>query len=377
MWPAIVTAFENVVADVRTVRETRSKVIGYLTKLKSYAFLCLTCCYLDVLELITPCSKIFEGEGLMAYEISPILAETTANIEQSITADIGEEMLTSHLASFRIENEELSSTFIKADDKHRSNANRERVLIPLDGFNNYLTDNSIDTAVAKKKEILADLNALIEAKFGDFSKPVFKNMSWFDPKNWTQDRNYGDDQLKQLSSHFEVPLKAAGFNESLVKKEWRFFRNFVKVHHQGVNAKELWGKVFCHKRTEYPNLCLLGEIIFSFSGSNSTVERAFSLLTLLLTDKRLSMKHATMQSMLIININDKIWTETEREDIFSLAVDKYLQKRRSKQMSEPPQKTMKAASSIEAILSDSETDEATTDEDTDTGSTDTSSDDDI
>ena len=89
------------------------------------------------------------------------------------------------------------------------------------------------------------------------------------------------------------------------------------------------------------------------------------------------MKHATMQSMLIININDKIWTETEREDIFSLAVDKYLQKRRSKQMSEPPQKTMKAASSIETILSDSETDEATTDDDTDTGSTNTSSDDDI
>ena len=75
MWPAIVTAFENVVADVRTIQETRSKVIGYLKKLKSYAFLCLTCCYLDVLELITPCSKIFEGEGLMAYEISSILAE--------------------------------------------------------------------------------------------------------------------------------------------------------------------------------------------------------------------------------------------------------------------------------------------------------------
>ena len=155
-------------------------------------------------------------------------------------------------------------------------------------------------------------------------------MSPLDPKNWTQDRNYGDDQLTQLSSHFEVPLKDAGFNESLIKKDWRFFRNFVKVHHQGVNTKELWGKVFCHKRTEYPNLCLLGEIRFSLSGSNSTVEKAFSLLTLLLTDKRLSMKHATMQSILVININDKIWTETEREDIFSLAVDKYLQKWRSK-----------------------------------------------
>ena len=84
------------------------------------------------------------------------------------------------------------------------------------------------------------------------------------------------------------------------------------------------------------------------------------------------MNHATMQSMLIININDKIWTETEHEDIFSLAVDKYLQKRQSKQMSELPQKAMKEAASIEAILSDSESDEAMTD-----GDTDTSSDDDI
>ena len=46
-------------------------------------------------------------------------------------------------------------------------------------------------------------------------------------------------------------------------------------------------------------------------------------------------------------------------------------------MSELPQKALKGAASIEAILSDSETDEATTDGDTDTGSTDTSSDDDI
>ena len=80
------------------------------------------------------------------------------------------------------------------------------------------------------------------------------------------------------------------------------------------------------------------EIVFSLSASNSMVERAFSLLMLLLSDKRLSLKHETIESLIKINFSDKIWTEKEKNEILERAVDVYQSKQGGKKIAEPPKK---------------------------------------
>ena len=70
----------------------------------------------------------------------------------------------------------------------------------------------------------------------------------------------------------------------------------------------------------------MAEIVFRLSASSSMVERAFSLLTVLLSDKRLSLKHETIESLMKINLSDKIWTEKEKNEILERAVDVYLSK---------------------------------------------------
>ena len=42
--------------------------------------------------------------------------------------------------------------------------------------------------------------------------------------------------------------------------------------------EELWKKIINFKRNEFPNVCALAEILIAVSGSNSSVERAFSIL---------------------------------------------------------------------------------------------------
>ena len=37
-------------------------------------------------------------------------------------------------------------------------------------------------------------------------------MNWLDPINWKGEKTYGTKQITALVTHFEVPLKAAGFN---------------------------------------------------------------------------------------------------------------------------------------------------------------------
>lgn len=49
------------------------------------------------------------------------------------------------------------------------------------------------------------------------------------------------------------------------------------------------------------------------------------------------MKHETMENLMLVNINDKLWSMQEREEIIKDAVDKYLEKRRFKRTSVPPE----------------------------------------
>ncbi len=48
----------------------------------------------------------------------------------------------------------------------------------------------------------------------------------------------------------------------------------------------------------------------------------------MISDRRLSTAHETMEDLMVIKANDKIWTEAERKEILNLAVEKYLEKRR-------------------------------------------------
>ena len=65
-----------------------------------------------------------------------------------------------------------------------------------------------------------------------------------------------------------------------------------------------------------------------FSSSNSSVERASNLLTMLLTDQRLTTSHDTLNTVLNIKIDNKIFTESEKNKILVAAVKSFMEKRR-------------------------------------------------
>ena len=164
IWPAIDIALENVASDPKTRQETKAKVRGFLqNNLRSHRFLCLVCTYLDILEILSPISKIFEWEGLIACEIAPLVTETLTNIEEEIEAcGKDDEFLTSHLASYKgTEDTKIAcATFIKADDKTKKNVHKERVTVQLDVV--YSEAYRILASVCKKK-VLSDItNNLIQ-----------------------------------------------------------------------------------------------------------------------------------------------------------------------------------------------------------------------
>ena len=181
-WPAMKLAFENIIADPNTRKETKTKVKGLLKKLNSYRFISLVTCYLDILEIATPISKLFEAERLLPFEVQPLVSETIANIDNCINTSIDDDLLVSYLASFRLMDGELNSSFLKANDRTRGNLDCERLSIAFTNMPD-LDETVVHETFAKKQNVLRSLKVLFEERFSSFSDLIYKNMKWLDLKN--------------------------------------------------------------------------------------------------------------------------------------------------------------------------------------------------
>ena len=73
------------------------------------------------------------------------------------------------------------------------------------------------------------------------------------------------------------------------------------VFSPGTTVRALWKSVLLYRRNEFPNLCLLASLIVTISGSNSSVERMFSFVTNILSNKHLSMSHYTLENSVIVS----------------------------------------------------------------------------
>ena len=120
------------------------------------------CAYLDILEIITSISKVSESEALMPNKVKLLLLETVNNIDDCIEGEYDDQMLFSNLASFRIVEGQLTSTFIKADDPHKGNVDTERITYEFENMTSL--EDMLIRAIEKKKEVLKELKKNITFK---------------------------------------------------------------------------------------------------------------------------------------------------------------------------------------------------------------------
>ena len=72
--------------------------------------------------------------------------------------------------------------------------------------------------------------------------------------------------------------------------------------------------VLRYRRDEFPNLCLLASDREHIR-VNSSVERTFSFVTNILSNKHLSISYYTLENSVVVSGNNSIWSEKEREEI--------------------------------------------------------------
>lgn len=153
--------------------------------------------------------------------------------------------------------------------------------------------NHLKNAARAKRELALGLSDVLERRFTESESEIYEAMKWYDPQYWDDhDADYGKGCLEKLIEHFKTPLEASNtrFDACKALSEWRSFRSFAKHNYSQFldDPKKMWQKTMLYRRKEFPNLCCIVELLTCISGSNSSVERAFSVLTLLLSDRRLS-----------------------------------------------------------------------------------------
>ena len=240
-------------------------------------------------------------------------------------------MITTHLRRFPFKDSStgtgkaLTPNFKVPGDARKNIDNRHETTIDM---LYHLNKESSQRAFTAKKVVAAQIATWLKERFADYDKPILKAMGWFDPINWQTEKTYGLAEINAVYAHFEETLNAAQFDHVKVVNEWHNFRKYVSTSLPNHAAVELWVKIFQFKKNEYPNLCMLAELIITISGSNSVVERAFSILKRMLSDQRLSTNHRTLNMRMCIKINDELWCDGERDMIIDRALDIFMGKRR-------------------------------------------------
>ena len=271
----------------------------------------------------------------MIYEVRPTINESIMELEEMIECVDIENDLATYMRQYYF-NEENDNFIVKMKapgDGRRKEKNREGTDIDM-SYMKKLSTETITNAITTKASVAAKIKQTLHDRFDDcYDEKIIESTKWFSPKNWTNEKIYAMDDIDALYEHFSISLDCAGYDNENAKKEWIRVRRYIVSHFsKNDKATDVWQKILTSKREEFSNICLLVELIICISGSNSSVERSFSLLTNMLSDRRLSTSHDTMNMLLKLKINNAMWNDVERNEIIDRGLDIYLSKRRMVQI---------------------------------------------
>ena len=320
-WISLMEAIENAVAHEKGKTHS-AKLMGILKKLRDVRFLSAACLFKAILDIVARLSLKFEEGSIVAFEAVPVIAVLKADLDDLASEDvspiIGNEKT--------VVGGEITYRLPKPGHMKRLEENREYVVLT---YSKMISAESATTVNRLKTAAVHELKECVDTRFLSFdAEGVYAHMHWVNPAHWQQGCDAEVANMEALAAHFETTLAVSGYDGSKLKREWRNLKQTVNFYYRGVKSADLWERILTYRRADYVNVCLLVEVVLAIGLSNSTVEAGFSFLSAMLSDRRLSLRHDTMEDLLIIKANDRLWTATERDAIIDSALTTYMAKRR-------------------------------------------------
>ena len=193
---------------------------------------------------------------------------------------------------------------------------------------------------------------------------------FLDTQSWVVIDSEADNRSEIIdaveSSHFRQPLEAVSANLATVQDELEeavdYARKYLSIQRQ--SYQKIWYKLHISPEArKWPNVLVLAELLFSLPFSNGQVERMFSFMKIIKTDRRTCLHTDTLSDLLEIQVEGPSLQNFSADEAVRLWWDSCCTSRRVNQAprkSYKPRETSTSASSEAAGSSSSESTEPNT-----------------
>ena len=182
--------------------------------------------------------------------------------------------------------------------------------------------------------------------------------SWVLPEGDDSDTIFSEifSALEYIASHFREPLEAVGADLALIYDELEecvgYARKYLSILSESYQT--IWYKLsISPDSSRWPNILVLSELLFSLPFSNGKVERIFSMLKLVKTDRRTNLHTDTLQDLLEIQVEGPALENFCPSDAVNLWWSSCYMTRRVNQMPRKPYRSRKNATPSEEECSTS------------------------
>ena len=287
------------ISDSSMKAADKAKVRGYLRKWCEGRMLTGCALYVDALKIPSLLSLTLQEDGIDIVQGIQGILKTSASLE-SLTKDPPNQWPTVKLVLSRITTEGTSKVYQGASLQHYSD----------------------ETFSCCSRQVLEDLTKLSESikhrlAWSD-TKLLRSILVFLDTRSWTAPRvsidsaGLGSDDKAEIREAMEYtvtifrePLEAKGaciFSlQDEIDEIVDFYRKYLES--QGEDYRKVWYKLCtAHDARKWPNVILVSELLFSLPFTNSIVERAFSAMKIVKTNRRTSLSSSTLDDLMEINV---------------------------------------------------------------------------
>ena len=279
-----------ILSEDHAVRSTdRQKLKGYLLQWRKAKMLYGCALFHDLMKpAAVLCKALQDDEVCVIGAIEAVLKTSTAL--EKLAATPFDDLSTVKKVTSRIEHCEGTS-------------------ITYQGAELTNHDQGIDYVKSHKDEYLANIQSCLKSRVKAQSIELLTHtLTILAPKGWekTNDASFGYEALRHLSTRFSAHLEKAKVDCSALEEEWDDLIDYAKRYLNLVQDEYqvIWWKLFNGvDAKKWSNLLTLVELLFCLPMSNGRVERAFSQLKLIKTERRTCLGEGRLDSLVRIAVD--------------------------------------------------------------------------
>ena len=336
----------TLVEDPTVTGEDKAKLKGYVQKWKQSRLLVGAAMYVDVLKCPSILSLSLQDDYLDIIGGIKNIVKSSKALRTMCDQD-PQQWPTAKLVTARIKKEDDSFVYQGA---------------VLQGYGPSVLDQCSKSALTDLRKLDQEMKTRLEWSDVELLRSI---LIFLDTQSWVQSEDAESEvstAVEYIMTHFRAPLEASSSNLASIQDELEevldYARKYLSIASE--SYQNIWYKLHTVPDADkWPNILILAELLFSLPFSNAKVERIFSTLKIVKTDRRTSLNTSTLSDLLEIQVEGPSLQEFKADEAIRLWWDDCCTTRRVNQNPRKPYKP-RSDSAASSSISSSDTSEAET-----------------